>query len=473
MTQTNSEQIYDRDIGMFNKITLGVVERVEDDLQQLRLYIRCPGLGDYEDMEIDDLPLCMMAFPFIGETVYRDDGYGIPDSAFCHGLILPPKIGAMAIVACLDDDSDQRVCLGFISPNFLMRTFPNGRYVVKDDKLVGPYSGNEYLAAQQCDYYTQAFGKQTKSNHERLSRSVDRQMSIVSPEVSTNLLDGVPDNAGQIKMDDGSVQNFNPGYQDDPNLPGGVRKAPTVYGLTTPMGNSLYMDDAIDNTKIKLRTPKGAQIILDDTNERIYVNTAEGNSWFEMDYDGNVDGFSYNLNWHATNNINLTADNNFNVKSKNINIVATETLSTQSLKWSNNTTDYIFVAKTSNNTIETSTSKITTNNTKGEKIQIKYDDVMLSGKILNFNGSTKVLVTGTVIHLNGPTATIASVDDPIAHDRTLWTSRRPDHEPWPRMSFASTDTNHTEYLFDSTNPKIGQEDILNLMSKNRNAYWRR
>lgn len=473
MTQANSEQLYDREIGMFDKITLGIVERVDDELQQLRLFIRCPGLGDYEDMLIDDLPICMMAFPFVGETIYRDDGYGVPDSSYCHGLILPPKVGSMAIVACLDNDSDQRVCLGFIAPSFFMRTFPNGRYVVKDNKLDGPYSGNEYLAAKQNDYYSKAFGPQSDSNNERITRSVDRQMSIIPEAISNEISDGVPDSSGDVTMADNSITSFYPGYQDDPNLPGGIRKAPTVYGLTTPMGNSLYMDDAVDNTKIKLRTPKGAQIILDDTNERIYVNTAEGNSWFEMDYDGNVDGFSYNLNWHATNNINLTADNNFNIKSKNVNVVATENLSTQSLKWSNQTTDYVFVAETTNATITTSTSQITTNNIRGETIQAKYDTVIISGLNMNLTGTSMIKVTGGAIHLNGPAATIASVDDPITHERTLWTSRRPDHEPWPRRSFAPTDENHTEYLFDSTDPKVGQEDILNLMSKNRNAYWRR
>jgi len=43
-----SEEYYDREPHTFSKITLGVVEKVDDTLQQLRLYIRCPSLGDFQ-----------------------------------------------------------------------------------------------------------------------------------------------------------------------------------------------------------------------------------------------------------------------------------------------------------------------------------------------------------------------------------------------------------------------------------------
>lgn len=474
MTQAKSEQIYDRQPHTYDKITTGVVELVDDQLQQLRIYVRCPALGDYKEKPIDMLPQCLMGFSFIGETVYRDDGFGATDGGYCHGLVLPPKVGAIAIVACLDNDANKRVCLGFIAPENILRTFPNGRYIVQDEQVHGPMSGNEYDAMKQLDYYHLAFGNQSPTNYERMTRSVDRQSSKVPDNLEQILSDTLSDPKDIIKMKDGSSTPLNAGYQNDPNIPGSERRSATVYGLTTPMGNTWYMDDAVDNTKIKIRTPKGCQLILDDTNERIYVNTAEGNSWFEMDYDGNVDGFSHNLNWHAKNNINLTADNNINLTSKNTNIKTTEVLSTQSLKWSNNTTNYIFVSDTIDLTCNTSTSSIATSKLKGDEFDIKVSNVKFDTSGFNALSSGNILMTGAAIHLNGPAAPSVTVDDPLEHLRTRLTSRVPQHEPWPRRSFKDDDTDHTQFIImDSNDVNIGKEDIANLSGRRRNAFWRR
>lgn len=490
MSLDASEQYYDREPHTFSKITIGVVEKVDDTLQQLRLFVRCPALGDYPEKTTDDLPISFLMSPLLGESVYRDDGSGLPEGSTSYGLVLPPRIGAQAIIACIDDNTDLRVCLGFINTDFILDTFPGGRYTVVENKMVGPLSSNEYALSKQSRYYTQAFGDSDNSNHEKLSRCFDRPVSKL-PDYLEEELKNTKTSNEPLKMDNGVEITLDQGYLDDPNLPDVEQKAGTVYGLTTPMGHMIYCDDAPFNSRIKLRTANGSQILLDDTNERIYINTAEGNSWIEMDYDGNVDLFCYNYNIHASNNINMTAGNNINLKSTNVNCVAiSDTKFKQNNLSLDTTSSMIVFSNTINETYTTHLYKTNTNesniNTFTQKSNnISFDSgtfaslsstLLLTASSTNITGNSQILLTGAAIHFNGPgaqSASSVSVGTPVLPTFTKWTSRRPDHEPWPRMSFADNDIDHTVYKFSLTDPNIGKENIDNLMYRRRNTFWRR
>lgn len=485
-----SEEYYDREPHTFSKITLGVVEKVDDTLQQLRLYIRCPSLGDFPEKLTDDLPVSFLMSPLLGESVYRDDGSGLPEGSTCYGLVLPPRVGAQAIVACIDDNTDLRICLGFINTDFILDTFPGGRYTTSNNTAVGPLTSDEYALSKQSRYYAQAFGDYDESNFEKISRCYDRPISKI-PDYLEEEIKNITTNDTPLKMNNGSDIQLNQGYTDDPNLPDVDQKAGTVYGLTTPMGHMIYCDDAPANSRVKVRTANGSQILLDDTNERIYINTAEGNSWIEMDYDGNVDMFCYNYNVHATNDVNITADNNINIKSTNFNNVV---INNAKFKQNNlsidTTTKTILYSNIINETFNThvyksdNTEALCTN-FKQKSTNISFDSdkfeslsqtLLLTGSDTNILGSSQILLTGGSIHFNGPGAQAANsvtTTTPEMPTFTKWTTRRPDHEPWPRMSFADDDVNHTVYKFSSTDPNIGKENISNLMYRRRNAFWRR
>jgi hypothetical protein len=48
------------------------------------------------------------------------------------------------------------------------------------------------------------------------------------------------------------------------------------------------MDDRPFNSRVRLKTTAGHQILLDDTNERIYISTGKGKTWLELDEDGHI-----------------------------------------------------------------------------------------------------------------------------------------------------------------------------------------
>ena len=106
------------------------------------------------------------------------------------------------------------------------------------------------------------------------------------------------------------------------------RESPSrVFGLTTADGHVITMDDGDSqgNSKnIRLRTKGGAQVLLDDTTQIVFITNQKGNAYIEMDADGRIDVYSQkdisyhaegDFNLHAKGNINMQADNGVQIKS--------------------------------------------------------------------------------------------------------------------------------------------------------------
>ena len=83
--------------------------------------------------------------------------------------------------------------------------------------------------------------------------------------------------------------------------------------------------DSQGNSKnIRLRTKGGAQVLLDDTTQIVFITNQKGNAYIEMDADGRIDVYSPkdisyhaegDFNLHAKGNINMQADNGVQIKS--------------------------------------------------------------------------------------------------------------------------------------------------------------
>jgi len=82
-------------------------------------------------------------------------------------------------------------------------------------------------------------------------------------------------------------------------------------------GHTLVMDDGdIDgrNQLFRLRSAKGHQITMNDSNNFIYIVHANGQTWIELGVEGTVDVFSTNsVNVRTQGDINLHADRDINM----------------------------------------------------------------------------------------------------------------------------------------------------------------
>jgi hypothetical protein len=89
------------------------------------------------------------------------------------------------------------------------------------------------------------------------------------------------------------------------------REAPPLsYGLLSPRGNTIHIDDQAENEFIRLRTRSGAQILIHETTGFVYINSKDGNSWFEIS-DAGIDGYTaQSISLRAASDINLVASGN-------------------------------------------------------------------------------------------------------------------------------------------------------------------
>lgn len=92
-------------------------------------------------------------------------------------------------------------------------------------------------------------------------------------------------------------------------------------------GHSVLLDDGDldgNNAMIRLRSSKGHQIMMNDTDNFFYFIHANGQTWLEFGVEGTVDIYSTNsvnvrtkgdINLHADRDINMFAGRNVNIKS--------------------------------------------------------------------------------------------------------------------------------------------------------------
>jgi phage gp45-like len=85
---------------------------------------------------------------------------------------------------------------------------------------------------------------------------------------------------------------------------------PLMSGWVSPRGNAVHIDDAAINEFIRFRTRSGTQILIHETTGYVYINSKDGNSWFEIS-DAGIDGFTaQSISLRAMNDINLIAGKN-------------------------------------------------------------------------------------------------------------------------------------------------------------------
>jgi len=334
----------------FPLITVGRVVDTNDPQQMGRLRVACPLLGDVGRLIMEDVPWATYMSPFAGVTTnpYRGREEIQTSGQLAYGMFNIPKVDSNVLVMCIDGDPRFRIWLGCLQEQFLTHTMPHGRYSYATENLPdGPFSSSEDKIQPLYDSQTQAFTKASSSllnsttgeprkSFEFRTRGADTSVSGLGENFVNNedsQISHLADDVDQPYVEeDGKKQTNTQGYHKtriEPGLnsdtTGGFSYDPQVYSWTTPGFHSMSMSDAAENCRVRFRTTHGHQIIFDDTNERIYVSTAGGKAWIELDESGNIDVYAErNLSFHAEKDINFTTEKTFRVKAKEGIHLATE-----------------------------------------------------------------------------------------------------------------------------------------------------
>ena len=99
-------------------------------------------------------------------------------------------------------------------------------------------------------------------------------------------------------------------------------------------GHSFVMDDGtpsvggetpIENELIRFRTRKGAQVLLHDSENMVYIINSTGTAWVELSEDGKIDMYAdESFSVHTIGDFNLRAERDINIEAaRNINMKAT------------------------------------------------------------------------------------------------------------------------------------------------------
>lgn len=454
-----------------DSITLGVVVDTNDPQQMGRVRAVCLRWGDSVQSPIENIPWASYATPFGGQTHVGSRGPGIQESkgGIAYGMWAIPKVGAQVLVMCIDGDPNQRVYIGCLYDQHTPHTLPHGRFMYDDHPVLdnnitpsGPYTSAENPIEPLHTNMRQAFGNKNKPNFEWQTRAADYTASAVDVANLNSTQSRVADDK-DVKVDDWTSRQ---GYQTsrlDPEAPSSFTPRnldSMVYSFTSPGFHAISMDDRIENCRIRLRTTAGHQIIMDDTNERIYIATAKGENWIEMDQAGNIDIYTSNkLNVRARKGINFTSDEEIRFHAgKGIHMVTPEVVNIQAGKDINVKTDQNVRTEAGQSIFLQAAQEL--NSKSGSNTNLT------SGMNLNYLASGNIVNTATNVHLNGPQATEAK---DAAAQKAKWTSRVPAHEPYARVMTKNDYTHEPELPYD--HPNVGR--VERGVQITRGLYWRR
>lgn len=450
-------------------VTLGTVVDTNDPQQMGRLRVLCPALGDRNDAKMTDIPWASYVSPFAGTLTCgaRGPEQAISSGPVSYGMWAIPKIGSNVIIMCLDGNVNYRIWLGSIYGQFLTHTLPMGRW--KKESGIGPLTSTENFIQPVYDNGRTAFNDEIQSP-EWKTRMAEGQAAGISSQVVDRVVSKEPDERFDEKNRQGYQRNRLRPNMPHPNqdLTGGANLDSQVFSFTSPGLHSFIMDDSLGNGRIRIRSTSGNQIIMDDTNERLYVNTPDGKNYIEMDRAGNVDIYSHRrISVHAEKDINFTAGQTFRVSANDIHFRAANDFRVHSDSQINLLSGSDFTVHSKSILYITSNSDTHARSGGDFRITTNDDIHIFSGGEFNTSvlgdidftigenfhvvaaGSGAAIAMDTsngTIHFNSslafPSAALgATIIDEVSVGAYAYTTNRvPIHEPWGRISNDSDQT---------------------------------
>lgn len=488
-----------------SNIVAGTVIDVDDPHQMGRVRVLCPALGDdIDNQDVTSIPWALQLASSAGSINDEDFTRGPNDDqttkgSVAYGFWTVPQLQSTAIVACLNGDPSQRIYLGSLYDQFTQNTTPHGRFFLQpaNNGPDGPFSSDGLPIQPLYDAFDQAFNG-NKESPEWKTRVADFLAGAITDKIFNNFalrdVEGFTPDETKFATEV-NQHEVNQGYDYNHLAPSEQEDAMSsqVHSWTTPGFQSISMDDRKLNNRMRFRTTTGHQIILDDTNERIYVSPSGGRNWIQMDVDGNIDMYTDNkVNVRSKWDINFTSDKSIRMHAKEgIHMYADQDIRMHSKQSIRQHAVQDLYQTVDNGDVQLNVGG-TLYLTSGSNIELSAgsDANITSGGVINekassdlvmqANGNLSGLASGNVdwdgstVNLNGGGAGLASsageaTTNPSEKD-ALWTNRVPDHEPWPRTMTADEFTHEPEFTAESD--QVGKSERRGPTIE-RGPYWRR
>ena len=326
---------------------IGIVKNNQDPTRTGRLQVWIPDFGGDENDPANWKPVSQ-ASPYMGTTQGFDQGNDFGSVPHTYGMwMVPPDIGNMVIVLFIGGRTDDGYWIGCINPavsihmmpaiggsrnvDFDSISDPNIKKVVKQGQLlpVAEYNTNEITGLE---------GGSVLGNKKPIHEIIFK--TLLEQGLDNDTTRGVITSSAQRETPSNVFGISTPGRPiEDP-----ANQVSRILGqdytadefenacLTRQGGHTFVMDDGSwldEDQLIRLRTAKGHQILMHDTEETLYIANFNGSVWMEFTTDGDFNVFSAggvairtegDINLHTDENMNLHVEKALNIRAGSMQI---------------------------------------------------------------------------------------------------------------------------------------------------------
>ena len=467
INQRRSQDEIQKKIQQFPGPYIGYVKNPTDLNRMGRLFVFIPSLhGTYDETnknpqsQVIGVSYCS---PFAGQTPLSETNSNnreFANTQKSYGFwMVPPDIDTKVLVMFADGNPNAGYWLGCVYEDFMNHMTP-GIAVSEPNKFVGTPEENEQyystLGLTQVPV-AEAQRRAESDNITRLNANPDNDVafsvrpahtpstqSLIAQGLITDPVRGTTtssarretpsqvfgistpgpiDFAGQQTRKKESINRHGRIHTDADDEFAFDKVAHSRLG-----GNTFVMDDGtpvkregsvnvtdIENELIRLRTRSGAQVLLHNTKDLVYIINNSGTAWIEFTQDGKIDVYAKDsVSIHTEADMNFRADRDINLEAgRNINIKATG----------------------ENTATDQTTGRVHIDANTNYELVIGQDGLIKAGaNIKTYAGTDFNVNTGNEIHLDTAakldTNLTTSLSTHTASEKTSIMKRIPTQEPW-------------------------------------------
>ena len=348
---------------------VGIVKGTADVNRMGRLDVYIPELQDVWTEETGKVPLLENTItvnycsPFAGQTPYVDakGQTGFAETQKSYGFwMVPPDVETRVLVIFANNNINEGYWIGCI-PDFGMNHMVPGiatqdasrvlgdddkDYYVKDLKLSDIPAAEANRKSEESFIKTNTGYDVDRSAGQRPVHTYHADELVKQGLIEDNIR-GTTTSSARRETPSQVFGISTPGPIDPKGQSAPARESANRHGLTQDGskvshsrlgGHQFVMDDGtppkhdgvkfttdIENELVRIRTRSGAQILLHNSEDLVYIINNSGDAWIELSKGGKIDVYANDsVSMHTNSDFNLRAERDINIESgRNINLKAT------------------------------------------------------------------------------------------------------------------------------------------------------
>jgi hypothetical protein len=368
--------------------------------------------------------------PFYGVTGVQYEGSDpadFNDVQKSYGMwFVPPDVGTQVLVIFLEGDPNQGFWIGCVPDTYQNYMVPG--IASSQDVYLSPEQQLKYGTTNlpAAEFHKRSIKAQINPDSQKrpVHPFADR---LLAQGLLLDNVRGITSSSARRDIKNSVFGISTPGPLDPAGKMGLVGYEDKVNVPVSRLGGTQFvMDDGDENGHselVRIRTRTGHQILLHNSSDLIYIGNSKGTAWIELTSNGKIDVYAEDsISIRTKGDFNLRADRDFNLEAGrnfNVNTAFGETNFNVRTNF-NILSDTMKIGISEN--YDLSVGKVITE-TAGSDINRQADGEMKQSSLGRFNISSSedicmgaagqisigagglIKVTGSEIHLNGPSAT--------------------------------------------------------------------